>query len=470
MQLRIDNIGPIGSAVIDLAGLTVIGGPNNTGKSTIGKTLFAIVQAIRNREEEYANSQGNEVNKLVSELVSELRTIRGSNISPIAFRQFTSGLRNIEQFMGDDSATNIDNALNEARSKILSQLFYRIERPADPDIEFEKHPRNISRQESIVDDALEKIRKVLSAKMNARELYFASFKQMTSTVLAKEINNKRSSASGKIDLLENDQHILASIFNDDSLDSLDIKEDIMFSLFNEATLIESPFVLNYTDGSAGRQLSSTGQVIYSGPSSPTASDLLAKLNFAVKEAVPRNPLEEAIAGTIDKTINGRLYYDADEREFVFSSNDDINVSIANTASGVKTLGIIQMLASAGFLNSANLLIIDEPEVHLHPAWQIVFAEIIAQLVSNNVYCLVSSHSPYFIQAIEAYSSIYKLQDATKFYVSRRQEEDGRCYFDDITTNVEPLYKLLADPMKDIAFLKSQSRASSNEQPGKHANK
>jgi predicted ATPase len=459
MQLRIDNIGPIGSAVIDLAGLTVIGGPNDTGKSTIGKTLFAIVQAIRNREEEYAVSQRNKVNTLVSELVSELRTIRGSNISPISFRQFTSGLRNIEQFLGDDSQANIDSAINEARNKIVHQLFYRIERPSNPDVAPENHPRNISRQESIVDSALEKIRGVLSDKMNARELYFASFKQMLNTVLKGEINNKRSTASGKISLSDNGKEFLSSIFNDDSLDSLDIDEDVIFSLFNEATLIESPFVLSYADNNAAGPLTSTGQVIYSSPSSATASDLLAKLNFAVKEATPSNPLEQIIAETIERTINGKIYYDTDEQEFVFSSNDDINVRVANTASGVKTLGIIQMLASAGFLNSANLLIIDEPEVHLHPAWQIVFAEIIARLVSNNVYCLVSSHSPYFIQAIEAYASIYNLQDATKFYISKKTE--GRCYFDDITSNVEPIYKLLADPMKEVAFLKSKAKAKSN---------
>ena len=82
MQLRIENIGPIGSAVIDLAGLTVIGGLNDTGKSTIGKSLFSIVKAIRNRELEYPSSRQVRINTLTATLISTLRRTLNSSVSP----------------------------------------------------------------------------------------------------------------------------------------------------------------------------------------------------------------------------------------------------------------------------------------------------------------------------------------------------------------------------------------------------
>ena len=43
MRIEIKNVGQIEKAVIDLEGITVIAGENNTGKSTIGKTVFALL-------------------------------------------------------------------------------------------------------------------------------------------------------------------------------------------------------------------------------------------------------------------------------------------------------------------------------------------------------------------------------------------------------------------------------------------
>ena len=46
MRIEIKNVGQIEKAVIDLEGITVIAGENNTGKSTIGKTVFALLRGM----------------------------------------------------------------------------------------------------------------------------------------------------------------------------------------------------------------------------------------------------------------------------------------------------------------------------------------------------------------------------------------------------------------------------------------
>lgn len=43
MKLSVRNIGKLKSAEIDIAGITVVAGENNTGKSTLGKALFAVL-------------------------------------------------------------------------------------------------------------------------------------------------------------------------------------------------------------------------------------------------------------------------------------------------------------------------------------------------------------------------------------------------------------------------------------------
>ena len=48
MFLKIDKVGCIENAQIDLSGLNIITGPNESGKSTVGKTAYTVIKAIQN--------------------------------------------------------------------------------------------------------------------------------------------------------------------------------------------------------------------------------------------------------------------------------------------------------------------------------------------------------------------------------------------------------------------------------------
>ena len=85
----------------------------------------------------------------------------------------------------------------------------------------------------------------------------------------------------------------------------------------------------------------------------------------------------------------------------------------NTASGIKQIGIIQLLLSNRKLKENCFLIIDEPEVNLHPDWQFKLANILMLLVKKlNVSIYINTHSPLFIEAINAFSEYYDLDDET----------------------------------------------------------
>ena len=51
MRLILKNIGILDNTTINIDGITVITGPNNSGKSTIGKALHAIIDATEQVEE-----------------------------------------------------------------------------------------------------------------------------------------------------------------------------------------------------------------------------------------------------------------------------------------------------------------------------------------------------------------------------------------------------------------------------------
>ncbi|MGI4835071.1 MAG: AAA family ATPase [Janthinobacterium lividum] len=464
MQLHIKDIGPIGSAEVDLTGLTVIGGLNDTGKSTIGKVLFSIVKSIRNRDEQFNIDQQNRISPIISELISELRSSVGPIIQPSNYSNIVRRLQDIRRFSGDNGLALFDVISEDITEHLIEEA--RRREPLIRRITLGKESSNLEQEwenkivpsiRNITSTYLIKIRNVVSEQQNLIDIYTASFNSVFNAVFNSEINNKRSislTQGGTIKLIDNIKCILEISFKHSEVNesALTLDTDAISSLFDDVTLLETPFALNFKNDLILAPRNSNGNYLANYPT----YDLLEKLSFASRESDSQANLEREIIDIIGKVIDGEIYFDQDTDEFVFASNDKVNIRITNTASGIKSLGILQMLARAGVLVASNLLLVDEPEVHLHPGWQITYAEIIAILVKRyNIYCLVSSHSPYFIQAIEAYSKIYKMENLTKFYVSEKNE--GSCTLRDITNNPEPLYKLLADPMKRIAYLRAKAQ-------------
>ena len=50
MKLKVSNLGKIQEAEIDIDGITVIAGSNNTGKSTVGKSIFSLFNSLYDLE------------------------------------------------------------------------------------------------------------------------------------------------------------------------------------------------------------------------------------------------------------------------------------------------------------------------------------------------------------------------------------------------------------------------------------
>ena len=68
MLLKIENLGMVDRANIEVNGITIIAGDNNTGKSTIGKALFAIFNALCNSEEKIKDLRKQELNKNIKRI------------------------------------------------------------------------------------------------------------------------------------------------------------------------------------------------------------------------------------------------------------------------------------------------------------------------------------------------------------------------------------------------------------------
>ena len=61
MRLEIRNIGKVRHADIAIDGITVIAGENNTGKSTVGKVLFSVFNALSDIDQKISEERLKEI-------------------------------------------------------------------------------------------------------------------------------------------------------------------------------------------------------------------------------------------------------------------------------------------------------------------------------------------------------------------------------------------------------------------------
>jgi len=152
---------------------------------------------------------------------------------------------------------------------------------------------------------------------------------------------------------------------------------------------------------------------------------------------------------IKKLINGEVYYDSLEDNIFYKKEGLKNkLDMYQTANGIKMFGFIQILILNGAIKNGSALIFDEPEVHLHPKWQLEYAKVITSLVTDGIKVLVNSHSPYMIEALELYSKKENIN--TNFYLANKVDEYS--IIENVTNNLERIYKTLAEPINILEEL------------------
>ena len=120
------------------------------------------------------------------------------------------------------------------------------------------------------------------------------------------------------------------------------------------------------------------------------------------------------------------------------------------SSGIQQISLIQILLDKYKLQPGSFLIIDEPEVNLHPEWQFKFAEILVLLAKEldiNIY--LNSHSPMFIEAMEVLTQYYDLEEDTNFYLTEKHDKDTYNFVKIEYDNLYELYDNLAKPFDAI---------------------
>ena len=164
------------------------------------------------------------------------------------------------------------------------------------------------------------------------------------------------------------------------------------------------------------------------------------------EIITNNKLDK-IYEKINSVCDGTVVSDSSVLQYQ-KRNSSTKLNITSVSTGLKTFVIIKQLLMNGYLKHNGTVILDEPEIHLHPEWQLLFAELIVLIQKEfNMHILLNTHSPYFMKAIEVYASKYEIADKCKYYLTSMEDEAS--IIKDVTENPEEIYKLLARPLQDL---------------------
>lgn len=262
-------------------------------------------------------------------------------------------------------------------------------------------------------------------------------------IYIKRLFSHQISENGNIKLSYDDESLTLMIEKNSCISYNSTEKYKKYTLFNQPLFIETPmiwtiFPLIKTVRNVKLEsfLSDIDFQI-----SPTLEDLYFALTTKMYER-KKTPLgiEAIIGGSFKETALG---------DYQFYKNN-IAIQLENIATGIKQFGILQVLNDNNHLQDGQILILDEPEVHLHPKWQLEMAKIIVELVKNGVKIIVNSHSPYMVDALKYYAD--ELEVNNNFYLAEKNK-DATSVITDVTMDIAPIFEKLTEPLRQLRKMK-----------------
>lgn len=407
MKLSIRNVGKLKEADVEINGITVITGENDTGKSTVGKVLWSVFNSFFEIKKQIRTDK-------ISSILEELRRV--------------SSIQDIRNNLVHSSIVEYDLDLND----FLKQLEKKLEVLNDV-----RGLDDESKDE--LKDTLEKIKKRIN--LSDDEI----MKKITQINFNKEfnsqINNLNFLEEGNIDLKIKNKNINLIISND----KIQIKD--FFSLYENVMLLDNPRIID----NLAENIILSANKIFSIIENLHNSKFISMLRNDKSSTVTDNILNEEklfeIEEKLNKIVDGK-FLKKDFGVYFYRNKSGKEINIKNLSTGFKVFSIIKLLIQNNQLRENGTIILDEPEIHLHPEWQLKFAELIVLLQKEfSMHILLTTHSPYFVSAIEVFSEKYKIDDKCKYYVAENKGNSG--VIKDITGNTNIIFKKMARPFQDL---------------------
>ncbi len=409
IQISIKDYKAVKSAEIDLNGITVISGINGSGKSSISRLLYYALK--------YANNFDEIVNRLFE-----------NDLVPInlLLQSATTGFQN-------------NGIVNEIR-KCIKEIGY---------VGDNKNKRRIYIK------ALELVGDLLKSANPKEEPMAYRLMGIIESGILKNNSFSEYKISSVHDVIKKTELLFDKAENLSLLRKYSLYYDALTDVLEDT--IKGVKILEYGVPFVGKSVTSVPilnyiqRVAYIDTPMMVGidaqnnveywNDLNTMLDFSIKANHSRT-----IEKYLNEIIGGNVYL-KNEKSFwggtmKYLRNDGLEIDLINSATGIKSFSILQRLLQNGTIKENTLLIIDEPEAHLHPQWIVEYARIIVMMHQRiGAKFFIASHSTDFVSAIKYIAEKQKVQKSLSFYLAEEDKRKPYSYnYKSIGTDIEPIFE------------------------------
>lgn len=420
-RFKIQNYHAIKEADIAIDGITVIAGPNGSGKSTLSRWLYYVIDTIT----DFDGYLLTDFRENIKELLITLYRIR---MEVSLGRRTSSDVLPLPQ-IDMDAISSVND---------IDQIPLIVERLHVLVSDYSKVILDYFQSDRISDAKKNRILRFLSKDDSQSDIYTA-------------VEGFSVSLNQKLDLLQ--KHVVARSYLRNREDAVSFIHDILNEEDNVPANVElSEDNVNVWDKRLGTLLG-IAQVIYIDTPMPfELSDI--KNNIFLKRLYDRMtvpskalaPVQKKLLQRISLILSGQIALRKnlfeDDKLYYERKDGKLSLPLDKLATGMKTFAYLFQLLKNGCLNDKTVLMVDEPEVHLHPQWVVQYAHIVVLLHKMlGVKIVLASHNPDFVAAIHAISKKEKVADNTNFYLSKKI--DGSSYeydFEPLGNNINPIFE------------------------------
>lgn len=421
MEIKLQNVGKLSSADVMLEGITVIAGENDTGKSTVGKTLFSILNGLFKINERLQQQKEINLQRQVERVLRVLSNGHSINSEIISdhIREKASSLTESEI---DDSW--VTKTINEAIAEFLPNDCQLLTSDT-----INKYPA--------INHVLQNIRNIISytmesvAERTVQRIFRAEFGLIPKSYYS---NDEECFA----EVINHSKTVKVSFHSfEDIVISGDYISDCEAFIIDDTGVIDQHYDPDQLDLTHKSHL--RWKLFGKTKSDDTVSDLLVSTHI------------ESALNQMNAVCNGNLFIVNGDVSYQ-KNGDPIPTPAVALSEGLKAFVILRSLLMNSVINENIILILDEPEIHVHPEWQIILAELIVVIHKEfNQRILITTHSPYFLEAIEVFSERHNVNDHCKYYMA--ETEGDAASIIDATDNIEKIYSKLARPFQELENLR-----------------
>lgn len=400
--IHIKDFGPVSDAKITLRPLTVFVGPNNSGKSYTAMLIHSIVSSYRNDFPYpfYRRHMSDELYDLYEQLGNKIKTKTTTTINSEINNYAKTLIKRLEKDIPEQIQRNFNSNLKDVVR--INTTAFNISMPRSgisieyedgacnithpnltlkADIVFEKQTRNVN---TYVDTDGSIIFKVPTGLRP--DTFFTLFDKLQSVVNSKILGPIPTYSyylpAARSGILQGHNAITASVIRG------------------------APYA-----GIEGTQIP---------PLSGVTADFISSIITMPRE---KSNLSKHIEGLDSRILSGSIAVATDKHrlpqiKYKFLNQD---IPLHRTSSTVSELAPF-VLYLKHIVNKGSLLIVEEPEAHLHPANQIILARYIARLVRAGLKILITTHSHFILEQLSILLQASTTDAETRNSIDLRDDE------------------------------------------------